>query len=64
MRRTVLWLTFRRLAAERGQTIGATIEHLLDLSDVVVDRGTLVFPGENGELELNLSDFIPEQGEF
>jgi hypothetical protein len=58
--------THRRLkilAAERNQTIGLTIEHLLDLSDVVLDRGTLVFKGRNGYLEINLSTFIPE-GEF
>ena len=54
----------KMLAAARGTTIGATIEHLLDLQDVVSDRGTLVFPGENGDLEINLSYFIPQQGDF
>jgi len=52
------------LAAERGTTIGRTIEHLLELHDVVADRGTLVFQGENGSLEVNLSDFVPDEGEF
>ena len=54
----------KMLAASRSTTIGRTIEHLLDLQDVVAKRGTLIFPGKNGTLELHLSDLIPDEGEF
>ena len=59
--------TYRRLkilSAERSTTLGRTIEHLLDLQNCVASRGTLIFQGQNGTLELNLNDLIPDQGEF
>ena len=60
-------ITHRRLkmlAAQRSTTLGATIKHLLDLQDVIAERGTLVFQGQNGTLELDLSDLIPQTGDF
>jgi hypothetical protein len=50
------------LAAERGQTIGSTIAHLLDLADCVADKGVLVFHENGAEVELNISEHI--KGDF